>query len=429
MKASPLLAMYRWASAGFGLIGPLVVYWRAKLGHEDFARRRERLGWPGLPRPKGGLALVHAASAVEAQSLTPLLEKLGTLGFGTLISTGRGVPSRLRDSRSPPTTLHQFAPLDTPQFMSRFLDHWQPDIILIAEAALLPNMIVEASRRGIPLVLVDARLSEGSFAFLRKFSAFVGPLMRRFDVCLTQTETDATWFAKLGAQKVQVVGRLKYDLVPLPADQPSLARLMARIGTRPVWVADGVYPGEEEIALVAHRRLVRQFPDLLSVIVPHSPKRGFEITQAAAKMGLAVGLGDRDSGSLPEIFIAPTSGEAGLFYRIAGVIFAGKSLAFGGGRNPVEAAKLGCAVLHGPDVEDFEEIYAALDRVGGGAMISDADSLAAQLALLLSDNTKLRAMARAAAQTAETFGGASGRILRAIEYVTTETPTTHRAIS
>jgi 3-deoxy-D-manno-octulosonic-acid transferase len=153
------------------------------------------------------------------------------------------------------------------------------------------------------------------------------------------------------------------------------------------------------------------------VIVPHNPKRVFEIAQSAAKIGLTAALraGDRESAPLPEIYIALASGEAGLFLRGAGVIFAGKSLRHGGGKNPVEAARLGCAILHGPDVDDFAEIYAALDNAGGGGLVFDAETLAKQLALLFFDKAELRAMARAAAETAEKFGGASTRTMQAIE--------------
>ncbi|MGH6794879.1 MAG: 3-deoxy-D-manno-octulosonic acid transferase, partial [Methylocella sp.] len=196
-----------------------------------------------------------------------------------------------------------------------------------------------------------------------------------------------------------------------------LARLLAWIGMRPAWVADGVYPGEEYIVMAAHRRLARQFPDLLTVIVPHNSKRVFEIAQSAAKIGLTAAPrgGDREVAPLPEITIALASGEAGLFVRGAGVIFAGKSLRHGGGKNPVEAARLGCAILHGPEVGDFEEIYAALDNAGGGALVFDAETLAKQLALLFYDKAELRAMARAAAETAEKLGGASTRTMQAIE--------------
>jgi 3-deoxy-D-manno-octulosonic-acid transferase len=416
VKGSALLAAYRLASAGVGLTGPLYLYWRGKLGRDDFSRRHERLGRSYLARPDGGVALLHATSAAQFLAFPPLVEKLGQLGFTVLSSIGDVSSGPFRAPRLPPS-LHQLAPLDTPQFTARFLDHWRPDIVLISGPEIPPNLIVEASRRKIPLALVDARLPARSFLIWRKFPGFAGSLLRRIDLCLAQTISDAQRFAKLGMQKVQVVGNLKYDFVPAPVDQSALARLLARIGMRPVWVADGIYPGEEEIAMAAHRRVARQFPDLLTVMVPANPKHVFEIAQRAAKIGLTAALrgADRENAPLPEIYIAPASGEAGLFLRGAGVIFAGKSLSHGGGKNPVEAARLGCAILHGPEVDDFDEIYAALDNAGGGALVVDAETLAKQLALLFFDKAELRAMARAAAQTAEDFGGASTRIIQAIE--------------
>jgi 3-deoxy-D-manno-octulosonic-acid transferase len=416
VKGSALLAAYRLASAGVGLTGPLYLYWRGKLGRDDFSRRHERLGRPSVARPDGRVALLHAASAAQFLALPPLVEKLGQLGFTVVSSISDVSSGPFRAPRLPPS-LHQLAPLDAPHFTARFLDHWRPDIVLIAGPEIPPNLIVEASRRKIPLALVNARLPARRFLIWRKFPGFAASLLHQIDLCLAQTNADAQRFAKLGMQKVQVTGSLNYDFAPAPIDQSALARLLARIGTRPAWVADGIYPDEQEIAMAAHRRLARQFPDLLTIIVPANPKHAFAIAQLAANVGLTAELrgGDRESAPLPEIYIAPALSEAGLFLRAAGVIFAGKSLCHGGGKNPVEAARLGCAILHGPEVDDFEEIYAALDNAGGGALVFDAETLAKQLALLFFDKAELRAMARAAAETAEAFAGASTRTMQAIE--------------
>ncbi|MGQ0444100.1 MAG: 3-deoxy-D-manno-octulosonic acid transferase [Beijerinckiaceae bacterium] len=416
MKESALLSAYRLTSAGVGLTGPLFLYWRGKLGRDDFSRRHERLGRPYLARPEGPLALLQTASAAHALVLPPLAEKLGQLGFTVLLSIGEESQGPFRAPRLP-LFLHQLVPLDAPQFMGRFLDHWRPDIVLLCGPKFPPNLVVEASRRKIPVALVDARLSARRFLIWRKFPGFAGSLLHRVEFCLAQTNADAQRFEKLGMQKVQVTGNLKFDCVPAPVDQSALARLIAWIGTRPAWVADGVYPGEEEIAFAAHRQLARQFPDLLTVIVPHNSKRVFEIARGAAKFGLTAALrgSERENAPLPEITIALAAGEAGLFLRGAGAIFAGKSLCRGGGKNPVEAARLGCAILHGPDVDDFEEIYASLDNAGGGALVFDAETLAKQLALLFFDKAEMRAMGRAATETAEAYGGASTRTMQAIE--------------
>ncbi|MCI0735348.1 MAG: 3-deoxy-D-manno-octulosonic acid transferase [Beijerinckiaceae bacterium] len=415
MNASPLLAACRVASAGLGLAGPIYLYWQGLIGRDDPLRRRERLGRSYLARPGGRLALLHAASSTDSLDSKPLIEKLGQLDFPVLLSTRSSVAGPFRAPHFPPS-LHQLAPLGTPLCTARFLDHWRPDIVLISGPEIPLNLIVESNRRKIPLAMVNTRLSARTFLIWRRFPRYSESLLSRIDICLAQTNADAERLASLGLGSVRVAGSLKYDLAPAPADQSALARLLARIGTRPVWVADGTAPGEEEVAMAAHRQLVQQFPELLTVIVPLDPKRAFEITQCAAKLGLKPGLrgGDRDTAPLRDIYIAHTAGEAGLFYRCAGIVFAGKSLCHGAGKNPIEAAQLGCAILHGPGVNDFEEIFAALDGAGGGVLILDAETLAKQLALLLFDKVELRAMAREAAATAKAFGGASNRIIEAI---------------
>ncbi len=416
MKASPLFAAYRLASAGLGIAGPVYLYWRGLIGRDDPLRRRERLGRPHLARPGGPLALLHAASTADALQSMPLVENLGQLGFPVLLTTRTSAAGLLYAPHFP-ALLHQLAPLGLPQCTKRFLGHWRPDIILITGSGIPPNLIIEANRMNIPLAMVDARISARSFLIWRKFPGFAKSLLGRIDLCLTQTNAGAERLPFLGLRSVRVIGSLKYDLAPAPADQSALARLLARVGTRPAWVADGTVPGEDKIVLDVHRLLVRQFPDLLTVIVPDDPKRAFEIAQNAAQLGLKAGLrgGDRGTGPLPDIYIAQVAGEAGLFYRCAGAVFSGKSLCHGGGKNPAGAAQLGCAILHGPGADDFGEIFAALDNSGGGALIFDADTLARQLALLFFDRAELRAMGRAAAETAEAFGGASTRIIEAIK--------------
>ncbi len=424
MTGSPLLRLYRAASACIGLFSPLFLRWRANFGGEHRASVGERLGRPSLGRPEGGLAWLHGANVAEVMALTPLVERLGSVGFNVLMTTRDASPAALAALRPPPMSLHQFAPLDVPKFMARFLDHWRPDIALVAGSEIWPNLVVETSRRGIPLALVDAKLSARSFLLWRKASGLIGALLRRLDLCLAQTDADAERFQALGAPRVQTTGNAIYDLAPPPVDASALARLAARIGARPAWVAAATYPGEEEVALEAHRLVARHFPDLLTIIVPRRAKRGLDVALRAAKLGLTArqGGGDRDSGDLPSVYVAATLAEAGLYYRAAGVVFLGGSLCRVGGENPIFPAKLGCAILHGPDIGEFKEAYAALDAAGGAATVFDAESLADELALLLFDAGEQRALARAAAETMERLGGATNKIMQAIEPYLAQTP-------
>jgi len=414
-KTSPLLSAYRLASAGFGTVAPLYLFWRGKIGRDDSLRRHERLGLPYLARPSGRLAMLYAASGAEAIATMPLAKRLGQLGFSVLLSVRDPEAGKSQVPRLAPL-LHQLTPLDTPQSVKRYLTHWHPDIVLICGAELPPNLIFETRRRAIPLALVNARMSARSFLIWRKFRVFVASLLNRIDVGLAQTEADAERFRALGLRSARAAGNLKYDTAPAPADQFALARLIARIGTRPAWVADGIAPNENEIVIAAHCQLAQKFPDILTVIVPHNPKHAFELVQAAAEIGLVAGLrgGDREAAPFPDIYIAQQAEEVGLFYRAAGVVFVGRSFSDGGGKNPIGAAQLGCAILHGPEIDEFEDIFAALDNSGGGMLVFDADTLAKQLALLFFDKAELRAASRAAAETAETFAGAAARTIDAV---------------
>jgi 3-deoxy-D-manno-octulosonic-acid transferase len=402
-----------------GLVSPLsgaLLSLRLNKAKEDPMRVEERRGFASLARPAGQLVWLHGASVGEALSLMPLVERLTGGGRHALVTTGTVTSARLLARRLPPGALHQFAPLDTPGFMRRFFAHWRPDLALIAESEIWPNMILEARRAGAPLAMVNARMSARSYERWRHAPAFIGALLGRVDLCLAQSEPDARRLAALGAEKVDVVGNLKYDAAPPPADQKELAELAGRASGRQIWVAASTHAGEERIAAEAHRRVAQVFPDVLTLIAPRHPERGAAIADELKALGFACAL--RSRGERPErgveVYICDTLGELGLFYRLAGVMLAGKSFVGEGGQNPIEAAKLGCAILHGPHVANFADVYALLNESGGATIVTDADDLAATLVSLFADPGRLRAMARAAAKAVEAQGGAAERVIQAI---------------
>lgn len=416
VKDSLLFSACRLASAGFGWAAPAYLLWRGALGHDDLSRRQERLGFASIGRPSGNLILLYASEAAEARVLPPLATKLGERGFNVLLLTGGAEAAPFFLPRLPPV-LHQFAPLSAPKLVGRCLDHWQPLVVLIAGEDIPLNLVCEARRRGLLVALVDAGMPPRTFSLWRKFPGLAASLFRRIDLCLARTDADGERFAALGIRNVEAAGNLKYDFTAQPADPAVLARLLARIGTRPVWLADAIAPGEEEVAIAAHRGLALELPDLLTVIVPRNPRRANAVSQAAEKAGLRAAAGslNEHSGPLPDVYIAHKDEEAaGLFYRSAGIVFCGGSLSDGRGGNPLLPAGLGCAILHGPESEDFEELFKELDKSGGGALVTDAQALVRQLSLIFSDAARLRAMGRAAAATAELSGGASRRIIDAL---------------
>jgi 3-deoxy-D-manno-octulosonic-acid transferase len=418
VSALPLsLRVYAAGTSLFGPFARLLLEQRARRGKEERTRIGERRGEPSAARPPGRLAWLHGASVGETLSLVPLVERLTQRGLNVLVTSGTVTSARLLERRLPPGACYQFVPLDVPAYVRRFLDHWRPDLVLIAESEIWPNMLVEADRRAIPLVLVNARMSERSFRRWQRMHGMIEAVLSRFDLCLAQTTADADRLARLGAPRVGVAGNLKFDVPPPPADPLRVSALNGVIAGRPVWIAASTHPGEEEIVAAVHRAIAPHFPGLLTIIAPRHPQRGAEIVEIAADFELRAV--QRSRGLEPEkgadVYVADTMGELGLFYRVAPVVFVGKSLVGDGGQNPIEPAKLGAAILHGPHVQNFADVYAALDRDGGSLAIPDAQELANTLMRLLNDGAKLRRMARAAAATVEELGGAMDRTMAAIE--------------
>lgn len=417
MAREPLLDLYRLATAAFGPFSSTWLAWRRRHGKEDGRRLAERMGHPARPRAPGKLVWLHGASVGESLALLPLVEQLCARGLSTLITTGTVTSARVLESRLPGGAVHQFVPLDVPRFVARFLDHWRPDLVLIAESELWPNLICETSRRAIPLVLVNARLSQRSFDRWQKLPSLIGALLRRMDLCMAQTQEDASRLLRLGAPHVQVGGNLKYDVAAPPVDAARLAELAAAVGPRPVWLAASTHAGEEDIALDVHRALAKQFPTLLTIVAPRHADRGEAIVDQARQRRLSVAQRSRGHGPAlrTQIYVADTMGEMGVFYRLASIVFVGKSLAATGGQNPIEPAKLGSAILHGPHVANFADVYREMDAACGALEVADAETLKNALALLLSDVALLRKMARAAGDTVERLGGASRNIMQALE--------------
>jgi len=416
MRTPPSLVAYRLLTALASPLSGALLSLRLNRGKEDPMRIDERRGLAGLARPAGRLVWLHGASVGEALSLMPLVERLAGEGRPALVTTGTVTSARLLAKRLPPHALHQFAPLDSPGMMRRFFAHWRPNLGLIAESEIWPNMIVEARRAGVPLAMVNARMSRRSYERWRRAPAFIGALLGEIGVCLAQSAADAQRLASLGAGAVEVVGNLKYDAPPPPADQKELAELAGLVSGRQIWVAASTHAGEEAVAAEAHRRVARVFPDVLTLIAPRHPDRGEAIAAELKALGFACAL--RSRGERPqrgvEIYICDTLGELGLFYRLAGVVLGGKSFVGEGGQNPIEPAKLGCAILHGPRVGNFVDVYALLDAAGGAAAVGNADQLATTLLTLFDDPGRLRAMGRAAVKAVEAQGGAADRIMAAV---------------
>jgi 3-deoxy-D-manno-octulosonic-acid transferase len=411
------LRAYQLGSALGTPIASQLLMRRQKRGKEHPERLKERLGQASMPRPKGPLVWVHGASVGEMLAAVALIERLRARDFAVLVTSGTVTSAALAEQRLPPGVLHQFVPLDAPRFVRRFLDHWRPGLALFVESDLWPNLICSCAKRRIPMIIINGRLSERSFKRWRRLPAVISALLNRFDLCLAQSATDAERYAKLGAPRVNATGNLKLDVPALPADEATLRRLRDIVGKRPVMLAASTHAGEETVIIAAHRRLRAKFPTLLTIIVPRHPARGESIAESAKADGLAVALRSRRAQPMPDIsvYVADTLGELGLMYRLAPIVFMGGSLASHGGQNPIEPIRLGAAIIHGPHVWNFAEIYAALDSARGAQGVADEEELAGRLGLWLADPAARQATAEAAAGTIGKLSGALDRTWAALD--------------
>lgn len=384
-----LIGLYRGVTTLGGPLIDLYLSRRMARGKEDQARFPERRGHASQPRPNGGLVWIHAASVGESLSLLPLIQMLRTTrpALTVLVTTGTVTSAKLMTERLPGGALHQYFPVDRQPFVRRFLDHWQPNLVLWAESEFWPNMIVELRRRSIPMVLINGRVSDKSFRNWQRLQSVIRPLLRAFTLCLGQTEDDTERLRALGAADAACLGNLKFAAQPLPADEDVLSRLQSALGNRPVWLAASTHAGEEMLAGRLHQSLADKHPGLLSLIVPRHAHRGDEVRAELEAEGLTVD--QRSRGEMPdaatEIYLADTMGELGLFYRLAPVVFIGKSLIGHGGQNPLEAMRLGCAVIMGPHMDNFAEMTRRMVQGGAAKQVGSEGELRLMLDRLLSD--------------------------------------------
>lgn len=399
------LKIYRAASRAAGPVAGLALNRRLAAGKEDAARIEERRGVAGRPRPDGALYWIHGASVGESLSVLPLVERLREAAPAArfLVTTGTIASAKMMAERLPEGAFHQYIPLDQPGYVRAFLDHWRPDGAVFVESEFWPNLILEAKTRVPFMALINGRVSPRSFQDWSSQPNAIRYILASFDLILAQDRQNADRLQSLAGRPVASPGNIKNAAAPLPADEAALETLAAAIGDRPRWLAASTHRDEEEIIIAAHKSLSKEFPNLLTIIAPRKPERRDDIAPIIENAGLAFAL--RSSGAAPTddapVYLADTLGELGLFYRVSDIAFVGGSATPKGGHNPLEPARLGTAILHGPHVFNFEETYKDLRQAGGAALVRNDRELATAVRRLLADAKTRGAMADAARRAAE----------------------------
>ena len=400
------------------VVRPFLGLWlrlRCRIDKEDPRRLREKLGHAAFTRPQGELVWIHAASVGEANAILPLLQRLSDEypKLNILITTVTRTSAELVQRKLPERAFHQFAPLDSPFIIRRFLKHWKPSLAMWVESELWPNMIHQTRRFGCKMLLVNARMSAHSYARWKKLPAVIVRILDQFDRIYPLNERSQEYFRQLGAQDIKSIGNLKYDATVLPADPKASGEIVQMVGGRPRWLAASTHKGEEEMVAQVHRVLKEIHPSLLTMIVPRHRHRGGDIAETLRQKGLIVAQRSRKEPITEEtdIYIGDTMGELGIFYRIAGIVLVGGSMIPKGGQNPLEAARLDCALVFGPYMDNFPAIQADFVKENACMIVRDIVQLEEAIEELLYHHEKQEALAEAALKLVESRRGALEALL------------------
>ena len=406
---------YKFITSFFAPLIGLWLRYRLWRGKEDRARFSERFGFSQIIRPEGVLVWVHAASVGEVNSVFPLISDIQTRfpEVRILLTTGTVTSAKLVASRNLKDVIHQYVPIDTPEATNRFLRRFRPDIGFCVESELWPNLVVNARARGCFMIIVNGRMSENSFDKWQKYALqMVLQMMSCFELVFAQTEVDAQRFRALGARDARAYGNIKYDSPPLSCNENELFSLKRKIGGRPLWLAASTHADEELQIAKTHALLAKTYPNMLTIIAPRHPKRGSEIVAKISKYGaVAMRSRGKNISEKTNFYIADTLGELGLFYRLCEIVFMGGSLAPKGGQNPIEPARLRCAIIAGNHTENFADMYGEMDKLGICERANTPQEIAIKVANLLQNPDELIAKQAISKEWLKSKSGAITKML------------------
>lgn len=378
----------------------ILLFVRRRKGKEDPKRFNERLGKDLPTRPSGKLIWMHGASVGECLSMQPLINRIleKNPDIHIMVTSGTVTSATLMSKRLPQRAFHVYSPVDFAGATHRFVSHFKPDAVLWFESEFWPNILREINRADIPLVLLNGRISDKSFARWQKALWVIRPIMNLFTLVFGQTEEDARRLKVLGATDAVCVGNLKCAAPPAPFQQDVLDDLLKQIGDRPCWVGGSTHPDEESQMADIHVKAMTQYPNLLTISAPRHPERREEIKTAFEKRGLKVAVRSQNDPITKDtrVYLADTLGEMGLIYQLAPIVFVGGSLIPFGGQNMLEPMRLARVVMIGPHAFNFRAIVASGKEKGALIEVPDKDALLGNLLFYLGNEQARREISRKA---------------------------------
>ena len=380
---------YKFFTYLFYPIAPIYLFIRRIKKKEDPIRYKEKLSKITKSREEGFLVWFHVASVGEAMSILPLVEyfleekKIKKILLTSItLSSGRILEKRyqLNDKIT-----HQFLPLDIPIFTKKFLEHWKPNLSIFIDSEIWPNLISLINKKKIPLILVNGRITEKSFKRWKLVKNFAKKIFSKFDLCITSSKESESFLKELGAKNVKNHGNLKFSQLKKSLNIELDTSFLEKIINRKIWCATSTHPSEEFLCAKAHLKIKENYKNILTIIIPRHINRTEKIKSELSNLNLKIALYSKPNEikSDTDILIIDSYGETLKFFNITKYVFVGKSLVKNliknSGQNPIEPARLGCRILHGPNITNFNEIYSYLKELKVAKVVNNSEELSQSL--------------------------------------------------
>ena len=384
--------MYLWYKLFTYLLypfAPVYLYFRKIRKKEDSIRFKEKLSKINILREEGFLIWFHVASVGEAMSILPLVnsfikdQKINKILITSItLSSGKILEKKFDQNRK---VIHQFLPLDIAILTNKFLEHWKPNLCIFIDSEIWPNLILNISKKKIPLLLINARITKKTFAKWKLVINFAKKIFEKFDLCIVSNTESENFLKILGAKNIKNYGNLKFSNIKTDLNKKLDSTFLNKIKNKKIWCAASTHATEEMLCAVSHLKIKENYNDILTIIIPRHIDRVKKIIEELLKFNLSIVLYSKLSqiDTKTDILLVDSYGEALKFYNISKCVFLGKSLVKSlikdGGQNPIEPARLGCKILHGPYVSNFAETYEYLRKLGITKKINNSNELSLSL--------------------------------------------------
>ena len=380
---------YRFFTYLFYPFAPIYLYFRKIRKKEDSISYREKLSKIEISREEGFLIWFHVASVGEAMSILPLIEscmeekKINQILLTSItLSSGKILKKRFNQNAK---VIHQFLPLDISVWTSKFLEHWKPNLSIFIDSEIWPNLILQISEKKIPLLLINARITKKSFKRWKLIISFAKKIFEKFDLCIVSNKESENFLKILGAKNIKNYGNLKFSNIKTDLNKKLDSDFLNKIKNRKIWCAASTHPTEEILCARSHLKIKESYNNILTIIIPRHIDRIEKIRKELSNLNLKIVLYSKlDQIDInTDILLIDTYGEASIFYNISKYVFVGKStiksLIMDSGQNPIEPARLGCKIFHGPNVSNFVEIYEYLRTLGVTKQVNNSNELSISL--------------------------------------------------